>query len=188
MHYTARLSCTRLRGRSNACTGEYRGLLRTETQFHKTVGPMHVLSVRCLALCSLLVLSALQDVFVANRKKGLKRRAKICRAVELHKYGFTDGCPECAVAAKGAKPVVGHSETCRQRIETEMAADDIAAARLLRARKRGGQFHGAVLTAKQAQSAAAAKRELALLTRAAAASASEEPTSGGRRRRWHKGP
>ena len=139
-------------------------------------------------LClSLLVLSALQDVFVANRKKGLKRRAKICRAVELHKYGFTDGCPGCDAAAKGAK-AVGHSETCRRRIEPEMAADDIAAARLLRARKRGGKFHGAVLTAKQALSAAAAKRELALLTRAAAASASEEPTSGGRRRRWCKGP
>ena len=101
-------------------------------------------------LClSLLVLSALQDVSVANRMKGLKRRARICRAVELHKYGFTDGCLGCAAAAKGAKPAVGHSETCRQRIETEMAADDIAAARLLRVRKRGGQFHGAVLTAKQ---------------------------------------
>ena len=135
---------------------------------------------------SLLVLSALQDVFVANRKKGLKRRAKICRAVELHKYGFTDGCPGCDAAAKGAK-AVGHSEACRQRIETEMVEDEVAAARLLRARKRKGQFHGAVPTAKQAHSAAAAKEELTLLTRAAAV-ASEEPASGDRRRRRHKGP
>ena len=139
-------------------------------------------------LClSLLVLSALQDVFVANRKKGLKRRAKICRAVELHKYGFTDGCPGCDAAAKGAK-AVGHSDACRQRIETEMVEDEVAAARLLRARKRRGQFHGAVPTAKQAHSAAAAKEELTHLARAAAAAAGEESACGDRRRRWHKGP
>ena len=108
-----------------------------------------------------------------NRKKGLKRRARICRAVELREYGFTDGCPGCDAAAKHVH-AVGHSETCRMRIEAAMAGNEAAAAKLTRARKRRSEFHGAVLTAKQAASkAATAKR--------AAAVAGKERTRGDKR-------
>ena len=86
-------------------------------------------------------------MFAENRKKGLKRRARISRAVDLQQHGYTDGCPGCDAAAKSAK-AVGHSDACRQRIETVMAGDDVAAAKLLRAQNRRGEFHGAVLTAR----------------------------------------
>ena len=179
-----------------------------------------------------------------NRKKGLKRRARITRAVELQKYGYTEGCLGCDAAARSAK-AVSHSEACRKRIEAKMLGDEVAAARLLRARKRRGGFHGAVPTAKQARSAAtksakavshseacrkrieakmlgdeeaaarllrartrrgevhgavpttkqarsaataAAKEAKMLLARAAAAAAGEESARGDRRRRRHKGP
>ena len=110
-----------------------------------------------------------------NRKKGLKRRARITRAVELQQYGFTEACLGCDAAAKSAK-AVGHSEACRKRIEAKMLGDEVAAARLLRARKRRGGFHGAVPTAKQTRSAAtaAAKEAKMLLARAAAAAAACE--------------
>ena len=133
-----------------------------------------------------LVLSPLQDVFVTNRQKGRKNRAKICRAVELRKYSYTDGCPGCDAAAKGAR-AVGHSDDCRRRMEAKMATDDIAAARVLRSKKRRGQYHGPVLTAKQALSAAAAKKELELLAHAAASFVNDEPASVCRRRRRQKG-
>ena len=180
-----------------------------------------------------------------NRKKGLKRRARITRAVELQQYGYTEGCLGCDAAARSAK-AVSHSEACRKRIEAKMLGDEVAAARLLRARKRRGGFHGAVPTAKQARSAAtksakavshseacrkrieakmlgdevaaarllrarkrrgevhgavpttkqarsaataAAKEAKMLLARAAAAAAAgEESARGDRRRRRHKGP
>ena len=83
------------------------------------------------------VQAELQDVFTKNRKKGLKRRARITRAVELQQYGYTEGCLGCDAAAKSAK-AVGHSEACRKRIEAKMLGDEVAAARLLRARKRMG--------------------------------------------------
>ena len=69
-----------------------------------------------------------------------------------------------------------------------MHGDEAAAAKLLRARKRKGQFQGVVPTAKQAHSDAAAKEELMLLARAAAAAAGEESACSDRRRRRHKGP
>ena len=125
-----------------------------------------------------------------NRKKGLKRRARITRAVELQQYGYTEGCLGCDAAARSAK-AVSHSEACRKRIEAKMLGDEVAAARLLRARKRRGEVHGAVPTAKQARSAAtaAAKEAKMLLARAAAApAAGEESARGDRRRRRHKGP
>ena len=118
-------------------------------------------------------MAELQDEFVENRKKGLKRRARIGRDVELQNYCFTDGCPGCDAAAKSAK-AVGHSEACRKRIEAKMAGDDVAAAKLLRAQNRRGEFHGAVLTAKQAaRKAAAAKR--------AAGAAGDQLTRGDKR-------
>ena len=130
-------------------------------------------------------------MFVENRKKGLKRRARITRAVELQQYGYTEGCLGCDAAARSAK-AVSHSEACRKRIEAKMLGDEVAAARLLRARKRRGEFHGAVPTAKQTRSAAtaAAKEAKMLLARAAAAAAaaSEESACGDRRRRRPKGP
>ena len=108
--------------------------------------------------------------------------------MDLQQHGYTDGCPGCDAAANGAK-AVGHSNACRQRIEAKMHGDEAAAAKLLRARKRRGQFHGALATAKQAHSAAAAKEEMMLLARAAAAAAAgEESACGDRRRRRHKGP
>ena len=135
------------------------------------------------------VQAELQDVFTKNRKKGLKRRARITRAVELQKYGYTEGCLGCDAAARSAK-AVSHSEACRKRIEAKMLGDEVAAARLLRARKRRGGFHGAVPTAKQTRSAATAvaKEAKMLLARAAAAAAGEESARGDRRRRRHKGP
>ena len=137
------------------------------------------------------VQAELQDVSTKNRKKGLKRRARITRKVELQQYGFTEGCLGCDAAAKSAK-AVGRSEACRKRIEAKMLGEEVAAARLLRARKRRGEFHGAVPTAKQTRSAAtaAAKEAKMLLARAAAAAAaaSEESACGDRRRRRPKGP
>ena len=83
------------------------------------------------------VLMQLQDLFVTNRRKGLKQRVRIRRA-DLRQYGFTDACPGCNASAKGLKPV-GHSEECRTRIEAKMLEDEASAARLWRARERQGE-------------------------------------------------
>ena len=81
------------------------------------------------------VLAELQDNFVANRKKGLKRRFWIRRNVELRQYGFTDGCPGCEAAEKRAK-AVGHTEVCRKRVEAKMLAQETCATKQLRKRSR----------------------------------------------------
>ena len=81
------------------------------------------------------VLAELQDEFVANRKKGLKRRFRIRRNVELRQYGLTEGCPGCEAAEKRTK-AVGHTEVCRKRVEASMPAHERSAARQLRVRKR----------------------------------------------------
>ena len=130
----------------------------------------------------------LQRVFVESRTEGLKKRAHIRRAVELRQYGFTEGCPGCEAASKGAREL-GHSEGSRRRIEANMLEDDISAMAVLRVKMRKGQIDGTVCTTRQAYRATSAKAELMLLTRAAAAaSASAEQAGGARRRRRHKGP
>ena len=50
-------------------------------------------NLRIQEIVSSMVQAALQDVFAGNQKKGLKRRARISRAVELQQHGYTDGCP-----------------------------------------------------------------------------------------------
>ncbi len=61
--------------------------------------------------------------------EGVPRRIYIRREVELKKYGFTDGCRGCEAAALNLIPVA-HSHECRTRIESAMAADDVAKERL----------------------------------------------------------
>lgn len=134
------------------------------------------------------VQSRLQRVFVESRTKGFKKRAHIRRAVELRQYGFTEGCPGCEAASKGAREL-GHSEACRRRIEAKMLEDEISAMVVERAQMRKGQADGTACTARQAFRATSAKAELMLLTRAAAAaSASVEQADGARLRRRYKGP
>ena len=79
-------------------------------------------------------MAELQDEFVANRKKGLKRRFWIRRNVELRQYGLTDGCPGCEAAEKRAK-AVGNTEVCRQRVQA-MLAQETGAAKQLPKRSR----------------------------------------------------
>ena len=134
----------------------------------------------------------LQQAFVESRTKGLKKRTFIRRAVELRQFGFTEGCPGCEAAAKGAREL-GHSETCRRRIEAKMLDDEISALLMERAKIRWGQADGAGSTARQAVRTTSAKAEIILLTRVAAASAlasaaGAEQASGRRLRRRHKGP
>ena len=81
------------------------------------------------------VLMRLQDEFATNRRKGVSRRVRIHRNIELPLYGFTDACVGCDAAAQGLK-AVGHTEECRSRIEAKMLEDEAAAARLRRARER----------------------------------------------------
>ena len=81
--------------------------------------PNYVSNLHC-ASSFFQVLAELQDEFVANRKKGLKRRFRIRRNVELRQYGLTDGCPGCEAAEKRAK-AVGHTEVCRQRVQAMLA-------------------------------------------------------------------
>ena len=80
-------------------------------------------------------MAELQDNFVPNRKKGLKRRFRIRRNVELRQYGLTDGCPGCEAAEKRAK-AVGHTEICRKRVEAKMLAQEPCATKQLRKRSR----------------------------------------------------
>ena len=61
--------------------------------------------------------------------EGVPRRAYIRRHVELEKCGFTQGCRGCMAAATGRAPE-NHSETCRQRIESAMGAEDFERARV----------------------------------------------------------
>ena len=72
------------------------------------------------------VLPQLQDLFVANRKKGMKRRFRIRRCVELVRYGYTEGCIGCSAAEKGLT-AVGHSEECRKRIKAKLLEDEASA-------------------------------------------------------------
>ena len=84
------------------------------------------------------VLAELQHEFVTSKQRGLKKRVWIRRNVELRQYGFTDGCPGCEAAAKGAQ-TIGHSDVCRERIEAKMLEDETSAARVWRARERRGE-------------------------------------------------
>ena len=61
--------------------------------------------------------------------EGVFRRAYIRRHVELRKYGFTQGCRGCMAAETGRAPE-NHSETCRQRIESAMGANEFERARV----------------------------------------------------------
>ena len=65
-------------------------------------------------------------MFVANRKKGLKRRFRIRRRVELVRYGYTQGCLGCSAAETGLT-AVGHSEECRERIKAKLLEDEASA-------------------------------------------------------------
>ena len=80
-------------------------------------------------------MAELQDEFVENRKKGLKRRFRIRRNVELQQYGFTDGCPGCEAAEQRTK-AVGHTEVCRKRVEASMPTQETSVAKQLRKRPR----------------------------------------------------
>ena len=68
------------------------------------------------------------------------RRVYIRRNVELRQYGFTQGCSGCTAAETGRAPE-NHSETCRQRVESAMEADDVERSRVevnRRAREEAG--------------------------------------------------
>ena len=59
------------------------------------------------------------------------RRLKITMKI-LDEFGTTDNCPQCVHvrAFREAKPGLGHTEACRQRLVTAMAATDAGTARL----------------------------------------------------------
>ena len=75
---------------------------------------------------------------MANRKKGLKRRFRIRRAVELVRYGYTQGCLGCSAAETGLT-AVGHSEECRERIKAKLLEDEASVSVLTKTRKERGR-------------------------------------------------
>ena len=62
------------------------------------------------------------------------RRCKITRGI-LHKFGYTKNCAGCDAARCGLEPR-GHSESCRERITQEMAADEEFRSRVHQAEAR----------------------------------------------------
>ena len=84
------------------------------------------------------VLPQLQDMFVPNRKKGLKRRFRIRRCVELVRYGYTEGCLGCSAAEKGLT-AVAHSEKCRERIKARLLEDEVSASIIRKTREGRGR-------------------------------------------------
>ena len=54
--------------------------------------------------------------------ESIARRSGITQT-ELHKYGFTPGCPGCIAKQRGEVAKRGHSEACRKRIEGMMRQD-----------------------------------------------------------------
>ena len=74
------------------------------------------------------------DVPPPPEPAGAPRDVKIRRAVELVKFGFTQGCPGCVAAATGGAPV-HHTEACRRRIKAEMEKDPELRQRVARARE-----------------------------------------------------
>ena len=57
-------------------------------------------------------------------KASLPRRVYIRKDVELDRYGFTDNCKGCEMAAVGGTGVA-HSLECRKRVEAEMEKDEL---------------------------------------------------------------